>query len=95
MVDLAIGVVIGASFGDLVNSLVKDVLTPIIAAIFRQPDFSQLSLTVNGSQILYGNFLNHLISFLIVAAAIYFFVVLPLNKLFAKVGIKDRITGKQ
>ncbi len=84
VVDLAVGVVIGAAFGTLVNSLVKDLLTPLIAAIFKAPDFSALSVTLNGSSITYGNLLNALISFLIVAAAVYFFVVLPLNKLMAK-----------
>jgi large conductance mechanosensitive channel len=84
VVDLAVGVVIGAAFGSIVNSLVKDLLTPAIAAIFRAPDFSAMSVTVNTSKIMYGNFLNALISFLIVAFAIYFFVILPLNRLMAK-----------
>ena len=84
VVDLAVGVVIGAAFGTLVNSLVKDLLTPFIAAIVKAPDFSALSFTLNGSVFMYGNFLNALISFLIVATAIYFFVVLPLNKFLAK-----------
>jgi large conductance mechanosensitive channel len=81
VVDLAVGVVIGAAFGAVVSSLVKDILTPFIAAIVRQPDFSKLMFTINGSQFLYGDFLNALISFLIVATAIYFFVVLPVNKM--------------
>ncbi len=80
-VDLAIGVVIGASFGTVVNSLVKDILTPFISAIFKSPDFSGLSFTINGSNFMYGNFINSLISFLIVAFAVYFFVVIPMNKL--------------
>src|SRR5690348_1864215 len=84
VVDLAVGVVIGASFNTIVSSLVKDVLTPFIAAIIKQPDFSKLTFTINGSQFLYGDFLNSLISFLIVAFAIYFFVVLPINTLSAR-----------
>lgn len=95
VVDLAVGVVIGAAFGDVVNSLVKDLLTPIIAAIFKQPDFSTMAITINGSQIMYGNFLNAIISFLIVALAIYFFVVMPLNKMMSKAGINTQISGKE
>ena len=84
VVDLAVGVVIGASFGMVVTALVKDLMTPFIAAIVKQPDFSKMVFTINGSQFLYGDFLNALISFLIAAAAIYFFVVLPVNKLLAR-----------
>lgn len=91
VVDLAIGVVIGAAFGNVVNSLVKDIITPIIAAIFKQPDFSGMAITINGSAIMYGNFLNAVISFLIMAFAIYFFVVNPLNKLMEKMGKEGRI----
>lgn len=79
VVDLAVGVVIGAAFGTLVNSLVKDILTPFIGALIRVSDFSGLSFTINGSTFMYGNFLNALIAFLIVASAVYFFVVVPLN----------------
>jgi large conductance mechanosensitive channel len=81
VVDLAVGVMIGASFNMIVTSLVKDLLTPLIAAIVKEPDFSKLTFTINGSSFLYGDFLNALISFLIVAIAIYFFVVLPINTL--------------
>jgi len=81
VVDLAVGVVIGAAFGALVTSLTKDLLTPLIAAIFGKPDFSSISVTVNGSQLMVGNFLNALIAFLLVATAVYFFVVLPVNSL--------------
>jgi large conductance mechanosensitive channel len=84
VVDLAVGVVIGAAFGAVVTSLVKDILTPFIAAIVHQPNFSGLMFTINGSQFLYGDFLNALVSFLIVAATIYFFVVLPVNRLLAR-----------
>lgn len=81
VVDLAVAIVIGAAFGALVKALVEDILTPIIAMIFGQPDFSQLTLTINNSTFHYGSFINAVITFLAVAAAIYFFVVVPLNKL--------------
>lgn len=78
---MAVGVMIGAAFGTVVTSLVKDLMTPFIAALVRQPDFSTLTFTINGSKFLYGDFLNALIAFLIVAITIYFFIVLPVNKL--------------
>jgi len=81
VVDLAVGVVIGAAFGKIVESLVKDVLTPIIGAIAKLPDFSGLYFTLNDSKFMIGDFINALISFLIVAFAIYFFVVVPVNAL--------------
>jgi large conductance mechanosensitive channel len=84
VVDLAVGVVIGAAFGTVVASFVKDVLTPMIAAIVKQPDFSQMFMEVNGSKIMYGSFLNALIAFMLVAVAIYYFVVLPVNTLVAR-----------
>ena len=85
VIDLAVGVVIGAAFGAVVTSLTKDILTPLIAAIFGKPDFSALSLTLNGSNITYGNFFNALISFLLVAVAVYYFVITPVNALMARV----------
>jgi large conductance mechanosensitive channel len=81
VVDLAVAVVIGAAFGAIVNSLVTDLINPSIAAIVHKPDFSYLILDIHGGKIKYGNFLNALIQFLLVAAAVYFFVVLPLNAL--------------
>ena len=78
-VDLAVGVVIGASFGTVVTALVKDLLTPLIGAIAKVPDFSGLKFTLNGSKFMYGELINALISFLLVASAIYFFVILPMN----------------
>ncbi|OHA15197.1 MAG: mechanosensitive ion channel protein MscL [Candidatus Taylorbacteria bacterium RIFCSPLOWO2_02_FULL_43_11] len=84
VIDMAVGVVIGASFGSVVTSLVKGILTPFIAAIAKVPDFSDLSFTLNGSVFNYGEFFNALISFLLVATAIYFFVVLPINKLMSR-----------
>jgi large conductance mechanosensitive channel len=79
VVDLAVAVVIGAAFGAVVNSLVVNILTPLIAAIVGKPDFSAFSLNVNGSTVAYGVFLNAAVSFLMVAAAIYFFVIAPMN----------------
>ena len=84
VVDLAVGVMIGAAFSAVVASLVKDLMTPFIAALIKEPDFSALEFTVNGSKFLYGDFLNALISFVIVAITIYFFVVLPVNKLMTR-----------
>jgi large conductance mechanosensitive channel len=84
VVDMAVGIVIGAAFGAVVNGLVKDLLTPFIAAIVKQPDFSAFTFTINGSKFLYGEFINALLSFLIIASAVYFFVVLPTNALFAR-----------
>jgi large conductance mechanosensitive channel len=85
VIDLAVGVVIGAAFGAVVTSLTKDILTPLIAAIVGKPDFSALVLTINGANISYGNFLNALISFLLVAAAVYYFVITPVNAFMARV----------
>src|SRR4029077_11816190 len=81
VVDLAVGVVVGAAFGTVVSALVKDLLTPLIAAIVKQPDFSAFSFAVNGSKFMYGDFLNAIVSFIIVAGAFFFFVVLPVNAL--------------
>jgi large conductance mechanosensitive channel len=77
--DLAIAVVIGAAFGVLVTALVKDLLTPIVAAIFGKPDFAKLTFTINNSQFLFGDFINAVIGFVTVAAAIFFVVVKPVN----------------
>ena len=84
VIDLAVGIVIGASFGTVVTALVSDILTPFIAAIAKVPDFSGLALQLNGSQLMYGHFLNAVISFVLVAAAIFFFVIKPMNVLIAK-----------
>ena len=77
VVDLAVGVVIGVAFGVVITAFVKDLVTPLIAAIGGQPDFSQMSFTINHSKFLYGDFINAILAFLIVAAVIYFFVVMP------------------
>ena len=79
VVDLAVAVVIGAAFGAVITSLVTNIFTPVIAAIAGKPDFSDLSLTINNSKIMYGTFLNALISFLLIAIAVYFFIVAPMN----------------
>jgi large conductance mechanosensitive channel len=84
VIDLAVAVVIGAAFTGIVGSLVKDIINPLIAAIFKKPDFSYLVLDINGGKITYGNFLNQLINFLLISAAVYFIFVLPINKLMAK-----------
>lgn len=81
VVDLAVGVVIGASFGTIVTALVSDILTPFIAAIVTVPDFSNIVFTVNGSKFMIGHFINALISFILVTGAIFFFVVKPMNLL--------------
>jgi large conductance mechanosensitive channel len=84
VVDLAVAVVIGAAFGAVVTSLVEDLLTPLIAAIGGQPDFSGLAFTINESRFRYGDFINAIISFLIIAAAVFFLVIKPVNALMAR-----------
>ena len=79
VIDLAVAVVIGAAFGAVVTALVKDLLTPLIAAAVGKPDFSALVFTINGSRFGIGDFTNALVSFVVVAAAVYFFVVAPMN----------------
>ena len=81
VVDLAVAVVIGAAFGAVVTAFVKDLLTPLVAAIVGKPDFSGLYFEVNGSRFLYGEFINAALAFLLISAAVYFFVVLPINTL--------------
>ena len=84
VVDLAVGVVVGAAFGAIVTEFTKDLLTPLIAAIVGKPDFSAIYFTLNGSKFLIGNFLNALISFLLIATAVYYFVVVPVNALITR-----------
>lgn len=81
VLDLAVAVVIGAAFGAVITALVKDLITPIIAAIAGKPDFSGIVFEVNGSKFLVGEFINAVISFVLIGAAVYFFVVLPVNKI--------------
>lgn len=84
VIDLAVAVVVGGAFGAVVEAFVKDLLTPLIAAIAGKPDFSAIALTVNGSKFLIGDFANALTAFVLVAGAIYFFVVLPMNAVTAR-----------
>jgi large conductance mechanosensitive channel len=84
VVDLAVAVVLGAAFGALVTALVEDLLTPVIAAIIGKPDFSNLTFTINDSVFKYGAFLNAVIAFVLIAAAVFFFVVKPVNALMAR-----------
>jgi large conductance mechanosensitive channel len=81
VVDLAVAVVIGAAFGAVVTALVRDLITPIIALIFGKPNFSALSFTINSSHFQYGDFINYVIAFVSVAAAVFFLVVQPMNAL--------------
>jgi large conductance mechanosensitive channel len=81
VIDLAVAFVIGAAFAALVQAAVADLLTPLVAAIFGQPDFSDLTFTVNGSVFRYGHFLNALIAFVTIAFVVFFFVVKPINRL--------------
>jgi len=84
VIDLAVAVVIGIAFGVVVTAFVKDLVTPLIAALGGKPDFSALYFTVNNSKFLYGDFINAIIAFLIIAAVIYFFVIVPINALIAR-----------
>jgi|SRR6188474_1588490 large conductance mechanosensitive channel len=84
VLDLAVAVVVGGAFGAIVNAMVKDLVTPLIGAIVGKPDFSALVVTINGSQFLIGDFLNAIISFLLIASAVYFFIVVPVNALKAR-----------
>jgi large conductance mechanosensitive channel len=97
VIDLAVAVVIGAAFGAIVTSLVENIITPIIGAIGGQPDFSGLTFTINNSEIRYGAFLNALLSFLIIAAVIFFAVIKPMNAIMTRMRTEptpDPLTGK-
>lgn len=87
LIELAVAFVIGAAFATLMQALVADLVTPIIAAIFGEPSFGTLSFEINGSEFLYGDFLNALLAFLSIAAAIYFIVVVPYERLQAMQGV--------
>ena len=84
VIDMAVGVVIGAAFATLVTAFTKDLLTPLIAAMVGKPDFSAIRFTINGSVFALGDFINAVVAFLLVAAAVYFFVVTPVNALVAR-----------
>src|SRR5271157_4457846 len=85
ILDLGVAVVMGVAFGAVVAALVKDLITPLIAAIVGKPDFSAIKFTINGSLFAVGDFINALVSFFLVAAAIYFFVIVPVNAVMARV----------
>lgn len=95
VVDMAVGVVIGAAFGTIVSGFVKDLLTPLIAALVGKPDFSAYSFEVNGAKFLYGDFLNAVVAFLLIAAAVYYFVVLPVNALMARLNVGTPAPAKK
>ena len=84
LVDLAVAVVIGTAFGALITALVKDLITPLVAAIGGQPDFSELTFKINGSEFLYGEFINALLAFVIIAAVVFFLIVKPVNALMSR-----------
>jgi large conductance mechanosensitive channel len=84
VIDLAVAVVIGGAFGAVVSALVKDLITPIIAAIVGKPDFSAIKFTVNKGEFLFGDFINAVVAFVLVASAVYFFVVVPVNALMSR-----------
>lgn len=84
VVDLAVGVVVGAAFGAVVTAFTKDLLTPLIAAIVGKPDFSAIQFTINGSKFLIGDMINALVSFVLIAGAVYYMVVLPVNALISR-----------
>lgn len=84
VLDLAVAVVMGAAFGAVVQSMVKSLITPFIAAIVGKPDFSVIAFTINGSKFAVGDFINAVVSFLLIGVAVYFFIVLPVNKLMAR-----------
>ncbi len=94
VLDLAVAVVIGAAFSAIVNALVGDIINPLISAIVHKPDFSYLTFTLNGGVIKYGNFLNALISFLLIAASVYFLVVLPINSFLHRFHLAKDVTTK-
>ena len=94
VVDLAVAVIIGTAFGAVVTSLTKDIIMQFVAAVIHTPDFSGLSVGLNGTPIKYGSFLNAVINFLIIAGVIYFFVVVPINYLLAKAKGPVQVTSK-
>jgi|SRR6185436_12561582 len=85
VLDLAVAVVMGGAFGAVVTALVKDLVTPLIAAVAGKPDFSAIAFQINGSKLLVGAFINEVVSFLLIAIAVYFFIVLPVNTLVARI----------
>jgi large conductance mechanosensitive channel len=94
LVELAVAVVIGTAFAAVIAALVKDLITPLIAAIGGQPDFSNLKFEINGSQFLYGDFINALIAFLIVAAVVFFLVLRPMAKFMGRMKTQEDVEEK-
>ena len=94
VVDLAVAVIIGAAFSAITNSLVTNIFNPLIAAIVGKPDFSALTFSVHGGVIKYGDFLNSVIAFLLIAFVVYFFIVLPMQKLLARFAPPTVVTTK-
>ena len=94
VVELAVAVVMGAAFSAIVNALVADIITPLITAIFGKPDYSGLFITLHHSKIMYGSFLNAVIAFLLVAIGVYFFIVMPINKLNERSRIRRGLPAK-
>ncbi len=94
VVDLAVAVIIGAAFSAITNSLVTNIFNPLISAVVGKPDFSALTLSVHGGVIKYGDFLNSVISFLLIAFVVYFFIVLPMQKLLARLTGPATVTTK-
>jgi large conductance mechanosensitive channel len=96
VVDLAVAVVVGGAFGTIVNALVKDLITPLIAALVGKPDFSALTFQINSSKFLYGDFINAVVSFLLITSVIYFLIIVPMNSLTMRLGFKteETVLGK-
>ena len=84
VIDMAVGIVVGAAFGTVVSAFVKDLMTPFIAAVVHAPDFSKIAFTLNNSKFMIGDFINSLVSFILIGVAVYFFIVLPMNSLMAR-----------
>ncbi|MCC5574177.1 MULTISPECIES: large conductance mechanosensitive channel protein MscL [Microtetraspora] len=97
LVELAVAVVVGATFSGLIQALVADLITPLIGAVTggKQPDFSAYSFTINGSEFKYGDFVNHVLTFLIIAAVIYWLVVMPMNRLISLFDRNKETTEKE
>lgn len=97
LVELAVAVVVGATFSGLIQALVKDLITPLIGAVTggRQPDFSQYMFTINGSKFMYGDFINHLLTFMIIAAVVYWLVVMPMTRLMSFFDRDKKATEKE
>lgn len=91
VIDLAVAVIIGGAFGAIVNALVKDLITPFIAALGGKPNFSGIYFTINNSRFMIGDFFNALVSFLIIATVIYFFIVVPMNKVMTSIKRGEKV----